>query len=311
MAICKLEADSNQPTPATLLAIARATNLSISFFERPALDLPPPQFRKRATLPIAKQRQLEAVANLHVDAYCCALRAVRIKPPKQLPDLAGSTPEEAAAEMRRFLALHPHDPVPHVTAALEQAGWIVLHLPVAAAKFDAFSTHCGNRPVIALGTTRAGNGDRQRLTLGHETAHIAMHQRGDIEHDVAEQQANQFAGCFLMPRHAILPDLQRSPLTPIGLAPLKAKWRVSIAALFMRACDLQLVEGTNARSRFFRELSARGWRTVEPVPIPTERPQVFRKLLQLIQRRMQGSDVTETCGGVSSQDLLEMTGFAG
>ena len=116
-----------------------------------------------------------------------------------------------------------------------------------------------------------------------------------------------FASALLLPREPILRDLRACKLTPIGLAPLKARWRVSIAALAMRASQLGLMTPTE-KAAFFKARSALGWTKVEPVPIPLERTQVFRKAMDVLGKRKQ-DDVLSACGGLSRQDVFEMAGL--
>src|SRR5262249_44268282 len=121
-------------------------------------------------------------------------------------------------------------------------------------------------------------------------------------------EADEFASALLLPRKPILRDLRVCRLTPLGLAPLKAKWRVSIAALAMRAAQLGLMSQAD-KARFFIELGARGWRKTEPVAIPLERPQVFRKVIEALRDKQRSERLPALCGGVSREDLLEMAGF--
>ena len=75
---------------------------------------------------------------------------------------------------------------------------------------------------------------------------------------------------LLMPeaamRHEIIP-----PVTLTGIARLKLKWKVSIQALIRRAYELSIITA-NQYKYLFTQLSARGWRTREPVELLAEKP---------------------------------------
>ena len=74
---------------------------------------------------------------------------------------------------------------------------------------------------------------------------------------------------------------------------LKVKWKVSIAALIMRAAKLGVITESKKR-RCFTTLSAAGYRTVEPVPLPKEEPAILDKLLEIYQKDF-GYTVRELC----------------
>src|SRR6266550_13503 len=78
--------------------------------------------------------------------------------------------------------------------------------------------------------------DRLRFTLAHEIGHIVMHA---IPNPEMEKEAHRFAAEFLMPEQDIKPHL-RSVTLPV-LAALKKVWRVSMAALLMRARQLKII----------------------------------------------------------------------
>jgi hypothetical protein len=61
-------------------------------------------------------------------------------------------------------------------------------------------------------------------------------------------------------------------------ARLKPQWKVSMAALIKRAYDLGRM-GQPQYRKLFSQLSALGYRTNEPIPIPIEEPTVLRELL--------------------------------
>ena len=111
-----------------------------------------------------------------------------------------------------------------------------------------------------------------------------------------------------MPKDAIARDFEKASITPIGLAPLKAKWRVSIAALLMRAAQLGYLS-ERGKKHAFMEINARRWRTREPVDIPLEKPQVFRSVLALLREREPNIDLQSICGGIGVRDVAAAMGF--
>jgi Zn-dependent peptidase ImmA (M78 family) len=168
-------------------------------------------------------------------------------------------------------------------AKAEKAGVVVVQLRTIVDQFDGFSVWTDDEvPAIVIDRGQEGVGDRVRHTVAHELGHLMLHRGVPRDLDSAEDEADAFASAFLLPRRGILSDFRRTALSPVGLAHLKQKWRVSIAALCMRAAHLGLLD-EHAKRRFFMEMSARGWRKREPVQVPVERPQLLRKAIERLR----------------------------
>ena len=125
-------------------------------------------------------------------------------------------------------------------------------------------------------------GDRQRLTLAHELGHVIMHQ---VPHKDMEQQAYQFAAEFLMPKDDIKSQFTRVDIPK--LAAMKPYWKVSMAALLMRARDLGKVTKTSER-KLWAQMSKAGYRTREPadLDIPREHPRLLNEVIELHRKEL-------------------------
>jgi Zn-dependent peptidase ImmA (M78 family) len=126
--------------------------------------------------------------------------------------------------------------------------------------------------------------DRMRWTLAHEIGHSIMHRHptGDVE-----EQANEFASEFLMPRDEIAHHLE--DLTLEKAAMLKPIWKVSMAAIIMRAVQLGCITERKSRS-LFTSLSAQGYKRNEPFPIDPEEPYLVRNLVAYYREKLQYND---------------------
>ena len=153
---------------------------------------------------------------------------------------------------------------------------IVIKCELISRKFDAQSQWFKRLPPIFF-INKDTPSDRLRFTLAHEIGHVVMHRHPTNN---MEGEANQFASEFLMPRREILPDL--TPFSLERALRLKLKWKVSIAALIMRAFDLDVITKSQKR-RYFTQLSAAGYRITEPVSIPDETPSIIRQLIKVCQ----------------------------
>ena len=142
----------------------------------------------------------------------------------------------------------------------------------------AFTT--GNDVVFGKGEYNPGSETGQKL-LSHELGHVVMHR---IPTENLEEEANEFAAEFLMPKVDIINELRPFSL-PRAVA-LKSKWRVSIAAIVKRAYDLGVISNSKYTS-LFREINYRGMRMEEPVSLPNESPSLFKRVVETYQKQLE------------------------
>jgi Zn-dependent peptidase ImmA (M78 family)/transcriptional regulator with XRE-family HTH domain len=278
------------PAADAVARIAAATQFPERFFWRgPLPDLPDGHYRKlkRGTTKVAKQvraqvRQVVEVVQISHDVVNLPL--VRLEPVRG-EKLSLSEVEQAAADARVRVGVGQRDPIPNVMRAVERSGVVVVGLPMEMEDHDGFSAwpEFGNpelgRPVIAF--TNGAAGDRMRFTVSHEFGHLLLHTlRPFITPDLAEQEANRFAGAFLLPEEAALESL-RPPVTLTTLMGIKATHGVSIAMAAQRALDLQIIDRPHFVS-LRKQISARGWTKVEPIEVIPESPLLLAKLLGIV-----------------------------
>lgn len=149
----------------------------------------------------------------------------------------------------------------------------VIEEDFGTARVDGLSQWIDDYPVVLI-NSRAPT-DRKRLTLAHELGHLVLHSE-DVTVDV-ETETNAFAAEFLMPAEVIRPQLRT--LTVGRLHDLKREWGVSMQALIERAHGLNLITAAQ-RTNLYKSLSARGWRTSEPVSkeLPAETPSLTQSI---------------------------------
>jgi Zn-dependent peptidase ImmA (M78 family)/transcriptional regulator with XRE-family HTH domain len=280
-----IESGRSTPSDHSLAAISAATSFPVRFFKLgPLPDFPDGRFRKlkRGTRRVSRQvraqvRQIFEVVQRGEKVLTLppiALQAIRQTPgPDEIESIAG--------DVRSALKIGVDDPIPNLTRALERGGIVVVALPTDMADHDGFSVwpEYGldeGRPIIAV--ARGNPGDRNRFTLAHETGHLVLHTaRPDVDPDIAEAEANRFAGALLLPagaaRHAL-----RSPVTLTVLRTVKDNWGCSIGMAAQRARDLGLISQDHFVS-LRKQLSARGWTKSEPGAFEAEQPQLIAKVV--------------------------------
>lgn len=284
-AIAHIEAGRIQPKPEVLDALADTLGFPVPFFEDPdAADFPVGSLLFRARRDILRREEAQARAWGAV-LYRPIRRMVGEleAPPVTLPRLSGANPVLAAAHARAALGLSPDAPIQNLVYAVERSGVLVLALPVALARRDAYSVWVGDeelRPLIVL--MGDAPGDRLRFGVAHELGHLVMHQGRPARVTEIERQAGEFAAELLMPESGIRADLV-PPVTLSSLSRLKPKWGVAIQSLIRRAHDLDVISDRQYRY-LFEQVARRGWRTHEPdnLAIPVERPRAVRKIVEVL-----------------------------
>ncbi|WP_037559462.1 XRE family transcriptional regulator, partial [Spirillospora albida] len=286
-AIGQFEAGVQRPAEGTLSRLAIALGVPVEFFQagRSPVSMDGAHFRSlRSTTQIERDQAL-AYGRIATDIVA-ALEDLVDFPAVDLPEysvapdeIAGSGPVEAARLARKAL-LDASGPVPHMVRLLEGRGVLVLVLPEATERVDAFSVGVHPRPMVLFNPAK-GDYWRNRFDAAHELGHLVMHADAEPGEKIVEDQAHRFAAEFLMPEQDIAGEL---PATADWdrLAALKDAWGVSMAALLFRARTLKIMSEGTYRSAM-STLGARGWRRQEPGPARgLEQPSMLVHAVELV-----------------------------
>ncbi|WP_330474740.1 helix-turn-helix domain-containing protein [Terrabacter sp. C0L_2] len=233
--------------------------------------------------------------------------------PDRLPAFSGDPQDEAdvddfALEVRQAADVPMESGVPNVTRAAERLGCVVLPMDHELGKHLGLSTRVDDVPVIRV--SRAGErvpGDRQRFTMAHELGHILLHSTcpppdSSEQAREIEKQAHRFASAFLLPGDAFLEDLSTARgnrVTLSSLLALKERWGVAIKAMVVRLQQLGRIDSDQARS-LYKQISARGWNTGEPIFVGNERAVWLTKALD---RRFPGGTAYADAARVAGLDV--------
>ncbi len=280
--------------PATLEErdrLAGALRLPARFLEEPGVPAAAPLFRKRAIRSVKRLGMIQARLNTAVLIAQRLLNAgVDLDPPQMFPepgDFPAHEPARAARELRRAWRL-PVGRVDDLTTVIESAAGIVLSVDFGDDNAQAaFISTPGDERMWFLINAREQAGDRLRLSLAHELGHAVLHRMlPTAEETDQELQAFQFAAALLLPADAFDRAIPYDALTLAQARRLKETYWVSIQAIIRAAYD----RGRISRERYtslFKQLSARGWRTHEPVTIPREQAHLWPEVLR-VHREVHG-----------------------
>ncbi|MFD0684359.1 XRE family transcriptional regulator [Actinomadura fibrosa] len=307
-AIGQFEAGVQRPAETMLAKLAFALGVPVEFFQggRSPVSMDGAHFRSlRSTSQIERDQAL-AYGRIATDVVA-ALEDLVDFPAVDLPEysvppeeIAGSGPVEAARLARKALVGRP-GPVAHVVRLLEARGVIVLVLPAATRRVDAFSVGVHPRPMVLFNPAK-GDYWRNRFDAAHELGHLVMHADAEPGEKIVEDQAHRFAAEFLMPEADIAGELP-STADWDRLSALKGVWGVSMAALLYRARTLKIMDEGVYRAAM-GTLSARGWRRQEPGPARAlEQPTMLIKAVELAGMAGIGRDLLAERARVTRADL--------
>lgn len=185
------------------------------------------------------------------------------------------------------------EPITDVVGLMERNGIIMSEFATDSNKIDAFFQYGEINDVpyrcVVVGTEK-NSFVRRQFSCAHELGHILLHENyKDIDElnredfRKREDEANQFAAEFLLPREAFLRDLGVYTNKLNRYVDLKRKWRVSIAAMVRRAHDLNAIND-NQYQYLMRQISQNGWRTKEPLDIylPIKHPKAIKQAINII-----------------------------
>jgi Zn-dependent peptidase ImmA (M78 family) len=264
--------------------------------------------RNRRSTKASTLRRLHAQINLVrlyltrlADAAGTPLPTFAVSPTK-VEGVVG--PQTVAAGLRAELGL-PDGAIASVTAVAEQLGALVVPMALGGREVDATSLHPPGEPPVFVVNTDAP-ADRQRFTLTHEIAHCVCTPGLDAD---AEDMAQRFAAEFLAPYDQIYPDLAATAVTPARLLQLKAKWRISAAAVMRRSTDLGVITDSRYRT-ISAQTSALGWRTEEPEPLLAETPRLVPAIVRAAVRATGSVEAAAAAAGTTPARLTNLFGDA-
>ncbi|MDX9694384.1 MAG: XRE family transcriptional regulator [Bacteroidales bacterium] len=185
----------------------------------------------------------------------------------------GYTPESIAKYIRKQLGLTVDEPVKMINNLLESNGIIIVEFDTTEHFDGASFVSDKGYPVIVI--NKAFSNDRKRFTLAHELGHLIMHITGNFpipDYRNLEDEANNFASEFLMPKEAIKSSLHGLRLS--HLSELKRYWLTSMASIVRRAKDLGCISLDKYKYMNI-EFSRRGLKRDEGISVFIDAPKLF------------------------------------
>ena len=289
------------PQRQVLDRLAGALRFPVSFFSAPEVDLitvDQVSFRARSKLSARKREMALSVGQLAIEFHDWISKLYYLPSP-DLPSLNKPDPETAAGIVRARWNLGSA-PIGNIVHLLESHGVRIFSLAPEYSDVDAFSFYNDGIPFIFLNTMKTA--ERGRFDAAHELGHLVLHGQGrDLARIQAEQEANDFASAFLMPRESVVAHMPPSPLVDQILTGKKI-WNVAALALAYRLHDIGMLSDWHYRTTCV-ELGRRGYRTKEPDGNQRESSQLLTKVFLSLRRKgITVSDIARELS-ISPEDL--------
>ncbi len=211
-------------------------------------------------------------------------------------------PEELALSIRKSMDLG-FEPINDIIEVAELMGFTVINMDYQEDKVDAFSSMnaINGNSYFVITTGDSGSFYRQQFSIAHEIGHWVLHQNinpqelDKDEYKTMENEANKFASIFLLPKESFGYELKTKIVDEIDTYyNLKRKWNVSMAAMIMRARDLNIIS-PEQEAKLYKQLHYRRWRNPEPFDLETKvtLPVAFKQSLELLidENILQGHEI--------------------
>ncbi|MGW2281897.1 helix-turn-helix domain-containing protein [Streptomyces sp. NPDC001770] len=270
------------PAPETLELLAAALDLPISFFfasEVEEIEIDALSFRALSKMSALDRDAARSAGRIAIEINRWLEERFTL-PKCNVPTLPHLGPEEAAERVRALWGLG-EAPIPNMVHLLESHGVRVFSLAADCSSVDAYSLRWKEKtPFVYLNLEKSG--ERGRFDAAHELGHLVLHSAHRIPHGPeAEQEAQQFASAFLMPRAGVIAQLLHNADARRILS-AKKKWKVAAVALAYRLKDLNLITDWGYRTTV-KQLSQMGYRRGEPDGIMRETSQLLSKVFAALR----------------------------
>lgn len=268
----------------TIASISRALDFPVEFFyqNEPRLGFGSSSvyYRRMSSITASDRKAISSITNIARIGLKRLLEAVDIDADLPLPQINldddGQSPSKAASIVRGAWRL-PDGPIQNLTNLVERAGVVVIECDFGIRGISGTGMRLADMPPLVF-INSALAPDRYRFTLAHELAHLVLH---DVPRETMEDEADEFAAELLMQRADFKANLTQFGRKPAlrDLIQIKPYWKVSIAAMIMRAGQLGVLSETEKRSLYI-QMSNLKMRLEEPQPFSKEQPKLYANVVK-------------------------------
>lgn len=253
-AIKNLELAKSEPRMRTMQAIAKALDVKIYDLFQPVRELRTARFRSVKRMQ-NRENVLAGVARW-LDDFNYLERNLKKEKPFRLGSVkvqcARDRLAEAAGRCRKKLGLRSTEPIHDICGLLENAGVKVLSIPMASDSFFGLSVgEEDGGPAVVVNVWERISVERRIFSAAHELGHLVLHPEAyDVsqveENKEEEQQADRFAGHFLMPNEGFQKEWDEAAGLHFVDRVFKVKriFRVSYKTVLSRLIEYGIVDSS-------------------------------------------------------------------
>lgn len=256
--IKKVELAQHFPRFSTLSKIAKALDVPTGELIRPVRVLQTVRFRSLEQMRLREKILADISKKLEDFDYLESVLECRI--PFLFENVRSTDPCQAAMQCRKNLGISDNQPIDNPGRLLQDSGIRLLPMKINSSGF--FGLSVGSKdlgPAIAINTHKSITVERQIFSAFHELGHLILH-RGAYDANQTEQceleenEANTFAGMFLMPSAALMDEWEKTCGLPIldRVYKIKRLFNVSCQTVLRRLVR-QPEYDEQVRTRFVQE----------------------------------------------------------
>ena len=238
------------PKRVAKLAMAKALNISDSYFDGTNLKIDMPMLRTTSNGKLSEDelQALEAKLSFWAEQYLTKEKEAGFPTQFQNPikDTKVSTLEDAiqASSLLREKWHCGDGPIASILRLLERKGIMILATTLPDYVFGMSTWADKKHPLMVLDMRQKKTTvERLRFTAAHELAHLLLAFPVNAELDI-EKRCNKFAGFFLFTRQALIEEMggeKRDVLTLEEMIDLREVYGISIAAQVHAAWDIRMI----------------------------------------------------------------------
>ena len=299
--LSKYETGFSDPPREFVDELAGALDFPASFFYEPGrpYGFPPFHFRKRKKLSAKALGRIVAQMNIRRMHIQKMMVSYDFLPKVSVPELdaddyrksvKGKQSVEDIARSVREMWMLPRGPIDNFAELLENNGGIVIYCDFGTELLDAMSQRIDGLPILYF-VNSDSPADRVRHTLAHELGHMVLHTTTLNDDTTMEEEADAFAGAFLLPADEFKAQMRVFNLP--HLANMKQYWKVSMASIAYRAGKLNLITPHQSKM-FWMEMGRLGYRKREPNEPAKEEGTLLNRMIQFHTRKL-GYSVEDMC----------------
>lgn len=238
------------PKRVAKLAMAKALNISDSYFDGTNISIDVPMLRTTSNGKLSEDelQALEAKLSFWAEQYLAKEKEAGFPTQFQNPikDTKVSTLEDAihAADLLREKWHCGDGPIASILRLLERKGIKILSTELPDDVWGMSTWADTSYPLMVLDMRQKKTTvERLRFTAAHELAHLLLAFPVNAELEI-EKRCNKFAGFFLFTRQALIEEMggeKRDVLTLEEMIDLREVYGISIAAQVHAAWDIRMI----------------------------------------------------------------------